>query len=49
MELVAALLAAVAAAIAAAKAMEHQQKDEDERRVKIPVRVDENSQERRNR
>jgi hypothetical protein len=49
MELIAAAAAAIAAAIAAAKAIERQNKEAEERRVKIPVRADENVPERRTR
>ena len=49
MELLLAAIAAVAAAIAAAKAIERQSKAEEEKRVKIPIRVEENRPERRDR
>jgi|GEM_PF-2542278 len=49
MELLAAALAAVAAAITAAKAMERQQKEREDQKVKIPVRADEGRPERRTR
>lgn len=47
MEIIIASVAAVLAAIAAAKAMEQQKKAEDESRVKIPIRVEEERRERR--
>lgn len=49
MELLLAAIAAVAAAITAAKAIERQSKAEEEKRVKIPIRVDETRPERRDR
>ena len=49
MELLLAAVAAVAAAIAAGKAIEKQQKAEEESRVKVPVRVEEPRIERRKR
>ncbi len=47
MELLAAAVAAVAAAIAAAKAIERQQKEREDRAVKVPVKVDESKPVRR--
>ncbi len=49
MEIVLAAIAAVAAAIAAAKAIEQQQKVDEESRVRIPIRVEEPRIERRER
>ena len=49
MELLLAAIAAVAAAVTAAKAIEKQNKAEEEKRVKIPIRVEETRPERRDR